>query len=182
MPLYLYNGGLLRRGNALAASEDCCCCPDVGFKAFDGSNRYFKKMTIYDIDCCYLEYPPLKLPRSRKTDPAISDPDDGYYTLQKTCDNQCIVTNSVRWYSVVVPVGSIAPCPIYGSSAYSVQIPFPAGWRQPPDPIVWTMWKLLNTPLKSATFMSFIIDSRCCNADGSRCYVQLTEEIFDNIL
>jgi len=67
------------------------------FQAFDGSNRYFRKLGVYDLDCCY-QYPSYS-------------PDDGYYILTKRADGQCVVFDSVRWYAVNgYEKGKIIPC------------------------------------------------------------------------
>lgn len=54
------------------------------FQAFDGSNRYFRKLGAYDLDCCYM---------------GSYRPDDGYYILTKRADGLCVVFDSVRWYA-----------------------------------------------------------------------------------
>ncbi len=67
------------------------------FQAFDGSNRYFRKLGFYDLDCCY-QYPSYS-------------PDDGYYILTKRADGQCVVFDSVRWYAANgYEKGKIVPC------------------------------------------------------------------------
>lgn len=66
------------------------------FQAFDGSNRYFRKLGVYDLDCCYQ---------------GSQRPDDGYYILTKRADGQCVVSDSVRWYAANgYEKGKIVPC------------------------------------------------------------------------
>jgi hypothetical protein len=67
------------------------------FQAFDGSNRYFRKLGIYDLDCCYM---------------GSYRPDDGYYILSRRSDGQYVVSESVRWYAANgYAVGTIVPYP-----------------------------------------------------------------------
>jgi hypothetical protein len=67
------------------------------FQAFDGSNRYFRKLGVYDLDCCYQGQ--------------TYNPDDGYYILSKRADGQCVVFDSVRWYADNgYAKGKIVPC------------------------------------------------------------------------
>ena len=66
------------------------------FQAFDGSERYFRKLGVYDLDCCYQ---------------GSQRPDDGYYILTKRADGQCVVSDSVRWYAANgYAKGKIVPC------------------------------------------------------------------------
>ena len=72
------------------------------FQAFDGSERYFRKLGVYDLDCCYM---------------GSYRPDDGYYILRKRADGQCVVADSVRWYAANThPVGKIVPCTVINAS------------------------------------------------------------------
>lgn len=165
----------------LDGSNGCQQFVDYGFKAFDGSNRYFRKMTIYDLDCCYLEYPPLGLAGGRKDTPGPSDPNDGYYVLRNRmpCAGgllKCVVTESVRWYGEVLPAGTEVPQPIYGNTPYSVQVNL-ARWVPPGSSPRWRPFNLVQNQLSTATFMSIIENSNCCNGDGSKIYAELSEEI-----
>ncbi len=82
------------------------------FQAFDGSERYFKKLGVYDLDCCYQ---------------GSQRPDDGYYILSKRADGQCVVSDSVRWYAANgYEKGKIVPC-----------ITIPASIGHPNDSATW---------------------------------------------
>jgi hypothetical protein len=70
-----------------------------GFRAFDGSDKYYRRLGIYDLDCCYL---------------GAFRPDDGYYIVERDCNccDRCIVVESVRWYAANgYAVGSVIACP-----------------------------------------------------------------------
>ena len=76
-----------------------------GFRAFDGSSKYFRRLGLYDLDCCSL--------------PGDFRPDDGYFVVERSCDccDQCIVVESARWYAANgYAVGSVITCP---SPAYA---------------------------------------------------------------
>lgn len=182
MPLVTVNNALLIRDGALVVSEDDKSAR--GFQAFDGSNRYFKRMGLYDLDCCFGEYPPLNLLRGRRDNPGPSDPDDGYYIIEKEIDcccptGDCVIVERVRWYATYIPVGAVVPCPPFRT------VPIPATrsdgtqWVPPGAPLTWIFAPILVSQLNTATFGVIIINPRCCNADGSRVYVQLTDEILD---
>lgn len=152
------------------------CCALSGFQAFNGSNKWFKRLALYDLDCCFLEYPPLNLQRGRKSNPAISNPNDGYYIIEKEIVNdcptgRCVVVESVRWYGVVLPVGTIIPCP----QSYD-KIPAVQGWALPPNQI-FTFITVRQLPPPTATFASLTTDGNCCNSNGSKVYAELTDEI-----
>lgn len=130
-----------------------CDIPNAtcGFRAFDGSNRWFKRLGIYDFDCCFL-------PDGRTTNPGISSPDDGYCILEKeqaTCGccptGKCVVLESVRYYALLFPVGQVVPCVTVGCSS-------------------------AHQPI-TATKCSLGADQFCCNADGANLYAELTDEI-----
>ena len=109
------------------------------FQAFDGSNNFYKRLGIYDLDCCYLGNPVT-----------VSNPDDGYFILEKVCGccNKCVVVESARWYAANgYAVGTIRTCP-------SV------------NPV--------NSPINSATKVSLVKNSDCCNLDGSKIYAELS--------
>jgi hypothetical protein len=109
------------------------------FQAFDGSDRYFRKLGVYDLDCC-LQWPNYQ-------------PDDGYYILTKRADGQCVVSESVRWYAANgYEKGKIVPC-----------ITIPASIGHPND---------------SATWRSMGYGGNCCNADGTKDYYELSDEVF----
>ena len=121
-----------------------------GFRAFDGSSRYFKRLGIYDLDCCFL---------------GSFRPDDGYYIVERDCDccDRCIVVESVRWYAANgYAVGTVISCP----DPYSVRTSRP----NPP----------VNTATKKSLSYEFPGRDWCCNdGDGGRIYAELTEEISD---
>jgi len=78
-----------------------------GFKAFDGSNRRFRKLGLYDYDCCYQ-------PDGRKNNPGISTPNDGYFIVERSCSccSKCVVLESNRWYAANThKVGDVVDCP-----------------------------------------------------------------------
>ena len=160
----------------------------IGFQAFDGSNRYFKRLGLYDLDCCFLEYPPTNIFQGgRKNNPGISNANDGYYIIEKEIDcccptGRCRVVESVRWYGAVWPVGTIVPCP-----RTNREISAPRGYVAPPNPLpaeyifnpaetnfVSIQPNPLNTPTFGAATRG---DGNCCNADGSKVYLQLSNEI-----
>lgn len=127
---------------------------NCGFRALDGSNRWFRRLALYDFDCCFL-------PDGRKTNPGISDPNDGYYILEKlqgpcTCcfSGECVVVESARYYAQesMFPVGRIITCPNLSA-------------------------RCLSTPWRSATKCSDNISLGCCNPTGELVYWELTDEI-----
>jgi hypothetical protein len=93
-------------------------------------------------------------PRGRPPD------DDGYYIIEKrqaTCgccpSGGCVVVESVRWFAANgYAVGTVLICP--NTPAYSAPGVF-----------------------NSATKRSILVNDACCNADGSKIYAELTEEI-----
>lgn len=102
-------------GSCCQSGERCCSgvCKQDGFPAFDGSNRRFKRLGIYDLDCCYLM--PGLPPRGGNSAP-VFPPDDGYYIVEKQCD-VCVVVESARWYAAYgYAVGTTVTCPSVGSS------------------------------------------------------------------
>jgi len=123
-----------------------------GFQAFDGSDKYYKRLTLYDFDACNFGY----------------RPDDGYYSLEKQdadkpslcgccLSSKCVVIESVRLYERIIgPPGAIVDC-------FN-----PAGW-----PTHGTH------PKDSATWWSYGISTRCGNPDGELIYLELTEELTD---
>lgn len=169
-----------------------------GFQAFDGTDKYFKRLTLWDVDCCFGEYPPLNLLRGRKTDPGPSDPDDGYFSLEKEIKCCCptgrlIVVESVRWYATFLPVGTILDLPAwlaeYSDIPYDPTTEFILPRRWIPVPVLapgteyvfpieeMRKFPILDNPLNTATFGVVIVDDYCCNEDGSKEYVELTNEI-----
>jgi hypothetical protein len=117
-----------------------CTDEPSSFLAFDGSGRAFRRLGIFDVDCCYL-FPQFS-------------PDDGYYIIEKLPGGcGCIVVESARWYGrpSMYPVGKQIPCPS-----------IPAG---------------VSSPINTATKQSLLKDASCCNADGSKIYAELFEEI-----
>jgi len=127
-------------------------CAFRGFQAFDGSQRFYKRWGVFDLDCCFL-------PDGRKHSPGISDPDDGYYILEKVSPcgccptNNCVVVESTRYYAAHgFAVGTIVRCPERPRS-----VP--------------------NLVFNSATKRSLGVDNSCCNPDGSKIYAELTDEI-----
>ncbi len=120
-------------------------CPDEnGFLAFDDSGRRFRRLGIYDLDCCYLQ---AGLPPTGGRPTPLFPPDDGYYILEKQ-GGACVVVESARWYAAYGwAVGDVVSCPSVGFSANPT-------------------WKSLGT------------NAGCCNADGSKIYAELTDELF----
>lgn len=127
----------------------------MGFKAFDGSERYFRRLGVYDLDCC------LIMGRGSYS------PDDGYYVVEKdesNCKNcnctcsctLCKVVDSARFYADNgYSVGTIRACPTISP---------------------------ITNPRNSATWVSLIKNEFCCNADGDKIYAELFDEIVDNPL
>jgi hypothetical protein len=122
----------------------------IGFRAFDGSNKYYKRLALYDLDCCFQ-------PNGRRVNPGISDPDDGYYVVERVgciCCARCVVVDSVRWYAANgFAVGSVIPCP------------------SPQRGVV-----------RTATRVLIEFNSICCNSNATSVYWELSEEITDNPL
>ena len=157
----------------------------IGFRAFDGSNRYFRRLKFNDFDCCFGDYPPLGLPYARKAPPGPSDPNDGYFILEKEIDcccptGKCIIVETSNWYSTFVPLGTVLPtCPGFRS----ILLPSFAGaprtpqWVPPGTPIEWRPRSIIPSPLNTATFGVIVINPDCCNADGSKVSIQLLDEI-----
>lgn len=170
MPLATLNNRLVTKNGALVVTTGAAT---IGFQAFDGSNRYFRRLGVYDLDCCFLEYPPLNLPRGRGDNPAISNPNDGYFIVEKQteccCPGQVVVVESVRWYGEVLPVGTVMPAPGFKQATTVV------GWAVPPNQ-QFVFVGIAPNPLNTPTFGSFG-SGGCCNADGSKVYAELTDEI-----
>lgn len=130
--VYSYTNGT--RSSAQAVNEGY-------FQAFDGSNRFFRKLGLYDLDCCYQ---------------GSQRPDDGYYVVKKRADGQCVVVDSARWYAANgYAVGKIVPC-----------ISVPASMGHPNDSATWRSWGY---------------GGNCCNADGTKNYYELTDEVLTPI-
>jgi|NOAtaT_6_FD_contig_31_9060445_length_1241_multi_13_in_0_out_0_1 hypothetical protein len=188
LSLKISNNKLIIKNNALLAIDPNSPSfkASIGFQAFDGSNRYFRRIGVYDLDCCFIEYPPLGLPRGRKNNPAISNPNDGYYILEKEIycccpTGRCVVVESVRWYGEVLPVGTIFPCPPTNRSVFVPRTYVPPPNPMPNeyvfDPANTVIGSILPSPLNTATFGVMVINPNCCNADGSKIYLQLSNEI-----
>lgn len=123
-----------------------------GFRAFDGSDRYFKRLGLYDADCCYLG--------DRNT---ISNPDDGYFIVERLkdcgcCPTRCVVVESARWYAANgYHVGATVDCPLF------------AGADNPRNSATWRAVYAAGGPRDA-----------CCNYNGDKIYMELTEEIGDS--
>lgn len=174
--------------NLFVKYESPSPCSTYGFQAFDGSNRYFKRLAFNDLDCCFGDYPPLGLPYARKDNPGPSNPNDGYFILEKEIDNsgnptgRCVVVETSNWYSTFVPLGTVLPtCPAFRS----ILLPSFAGaphtpqWVPPGTPIEWRPRSIIPSPLNTATFGVIVINPDCCNADGSKVSIELIDEIFN---
>lgn len=88
-------------------------------------------------------------------------PDDGYYIVSKRCDGQYAVIDSARWYTNNgYAIGDI----IHPSDARANNITnVPASIGHPDD---------------SATWRSAGYNSGCCNANGTKRYYELSDEVF----
>jgi len=88
----------------------------AGFRAFDGSDKYYKRLALYDFDTCTF---------------AGYSPDDGYFILEKNpCDGRCVVVESVRRYLAVIgPPGAVVDC--YNGGG------FPTHGDHPRDSATW---------------------------------------------
>jgi len=114
------------------------------FRAFDGSDAFYKRLGVYDLDCCYL----------RGNPPGRPPANDGYYIVERVCHccDKCVVVESVRWYALNGwAVGAIVSCPDFPYVAPGI----------------------FNTPTKK----SIVVNEGCCNGDGSKIYMELTEPL-----
>lgn len=119
-------------------------CPCSGFPAFDGSNRRFRVLTVYDLDDCS---------------------PNGYYSIEKYNSDvllfNCSRCKVIESTMTIVSAGQlIYPCPNFIA---------------------------VDSPINSATKISVYKDppvaeaevpiKRCGNPDGSKRYVELSDEI-----
>lgn len=168
MSLIQKDNKLIVKNNALLVDLNDDPRARLGFKAFDGSNRYFKRLKYWDLDCC-----PLL--------PTFS-PNDGSFAIEKVVDDDCCcpickVVESERWFGCSVPVGTIIPCPLSIFQAYtplSNSCPPP-----PPGPIPrkWTSWTRETTHLITPTIWG--LGGCPCPGNPNRflVYFELLDEI-----
>lgn len=167
LSLLTKNNKLVIKNNALLLPPDLNNDPRarIGFQAFTGANRYFKRLKFWDLDCCYLT------PRFF--------PDDGTFTIEKVVDDCCCsickVVECERWFCCATPVNTIIPCPISFNQAYtqhpdSCLIP-------PPAPRKWFSWTRKPWHQITATTWSLGTDPSCCNPLGDKVYFELLDEI-----
>ena len=144
-------------------SSRCCCGDCRGFAAFDGSHRFFKYATAYDLDCCQF---------GQCVDDAGRD---GKIKFESTGCGFGIVVESTGNYLKSFRNGECIDC----KSLY------------PLDTIREMMPLMRNTFLRCRNYFATapgvvnptkataLVDGNCCNASGDKIYWELTEEITD---
>jgi len=167
LSLLTKNNKLVIKNNALLAVDPDSPSARAGFQAFDGSNRYFKRLKFWDLDCCYLE------PRFF--------PNDGSFAIEKTidccCNSTCKVVESERWFGCSVPVGTIIPCPLSIFQAYT---PLPDSCPPPPPgPIPRQWFSFTRQPGHLITPTKWGLGGCLCpgNPDPFLVYFELLDEI-----
>lgn len=167
MSLIQKDNKLIVKNNALLVDLNNDPRARLGFQAFDGSNRYFKRLKYWDLDCCLLP-------------PGTYSPNDGSFAIEKVVDDCCCpickVVESERWYSCSVPVGTIIRCPLSISQAFS-PLPNPCPPSPPPGPRDWFSWTRKPWHQITATTWRLGADENCCNPLGDKVYFELLDEI-----
>lgn len=124
-----------------------CPCPK-GFDAFDDSKKKYRLLGIYDLDTCYLG---SYIPDGHFVVKRVDQVKDQTYTSRfKAFFCLCEVVESSLYYSTIYPVGKIIDCPNV------VRV---------------------DSPINSATKISLVKDPACGNADGSKIYAELSDEL-----
>lgn len=144
-------------------SDRCCCGPCRGFQAFDGSHRFFKRATFYDVDCCV--FGPC----------SDSNGQDGRVVFESTGCGYGIVVESTGNYGHSQS----------GSTCIDCKSIYPLGSIHNMIPLMQNGYLRCGNHFEStpgvvnATKATAHYDQYCCNADGSKIYWELTDEITD---
>jgi hypothetical protein len=142
-------------------SSRCCCGDCRGFPAFDGSHRFFKCATFYDLDCCAFG------------SCVDANGQDGYIKFQSTGCGYGIVVESTGNYGHYNQNGDCVDC----KTTYTI------------DTIHDLVALMFNTYVRCGNFFATAPNvvhptkvtarkaSDCCNEDGNKIYWELSEEI-----